>query len=63
MWYQVTYKETIMTHEAWKLIGGYDELQRLEMKREADEYCRREIQEEMDRDKCGYPDVAQSDTL
>jgi hypothetical protein len=53
----------MIAHESWKLIGGYDELQRLEMKREADEYRRRELQEEMDRDKCGYPDVAQSDTL
>jgi hypothetical protein len=40
-----------MTHEAWKLIGGYDELQRLEMKREEDNYRRRELQEELDNDK------------
>jgi hypothetical protein len=53
----------MIAHESWKLIGGYDELQRLEMKREEDDYNRRELQEEMDRDKCGYPDVAQSDTL
>jgi hypothetical protein len=53
----------MITHEAWKLIGGYDELQRLEMKREEDDYNRRELQEEMDRDKCDYPDVVQSDTL
>jgi hypothetical protein len=38
-------------HEAWKLIGGYDELQRLEMKREEDDYNRRELQEELDNDK------------
>jgi hypothetical protein len=40
-----------MTHEAWKLTGGYDEAQRLEMKREADEYRRRELQEELDNDR------------
>jgi hypothetical protein len=40
-----------MTHEAWKLVGGFDELQRLEMKREEDDYHRRELQEEMDMDK------------
>jgi hypothetical protein len=51
------------THESWKLIGGYDELQRLEMKREEDDYNRRELQEEMGRDKYGYPDVAQSNIL
>jgi hypothetical protein len=39
------------SHESWKLTGGYDELQRLEMKREEDEYRRRELQEEMDMDK------------
>jgi hypothetical protein len=40
-----------MTHEIWKLTGGFDELQRLEMKREEDEYRRRELQDELDRDK------------
>jgi hypothetical protein len=40
-----------MTHEAWKLTGGFDEAQRLEIKRENDEYRRRELQEEMDMDK------------
>jgi hypothetical protein len=39
-----------MYHESWKLTGGYDELQRLEMKREEDDY-RRELQEEIDMDK------------
>jgi hypothetical protein len=63
MQYQVTYKETTMTHESYKLTGGFDEAQRLEMKREEDDYNRRELQEEMDRDKCGYPDLAQPDTL
>jgi hypothetical protein len=38
-------------HESWKLVGGYDEAQRLEMKREEDDYRRRELQEEMDMDK------------
>jgi hypothetical protein len=44
-----------MTHEAFKLTGGFDEAQRLEMKREEDDYRRRELQEEMDMDKTGYP--------
>jgi hypothetical protein len=44
-----------MTHEAWTLTGGFDQLQRLEMKREEDDYRRRELQEEMDMDKTGYP--------
>jgi hypothetical protein len=40
-----------MTNEAWKLTGGFDEAQRLEMKRENDDYNRRELQEELDNDK------------
>jgi hypothetical protein len=40
-----------MTHEAWKLTGGFDEAQRLEMKREEDDYRRSELQEELDNDK------------
>jgi hypothetical protein len=40
-----------MSHESWKLTGGYDEAHRLEMKREEDEYRRRELQEGMDMDK------------
>jgi hypothetical protein len=40
-----------MSHESWKLTGGFDELQRLEMKREEDEYRRRDLQEELDNDK------------
>jgi hypothetical protein len=41
-----------MSHESWKLTGGYDKFQRLEMKREEDDdYRRRELQEEMDMDK------------
>jgi hypothetical protein len=41
----------IMTPEAWRLVGGFDAAQRLEMKREADAYLRRELQEELDNDK------------
>jgi hypothetical protein len=40
-----------VAHESWKLVGGYDELQRLEMKREEDDYLSRELQEELDNDK------------
>jgi hypothetical protein len=40
-----------MTHESYKLTGGFDEAQRLEMKREEDDYRRRELQEEIDMDK------------
>lgn len=55
------YEEIAMTHEAWKLTGGYDDTQRLEMKREADDELRKELQDELDRDKCGYPSLNEDD--
>jgi hypothetical protein len=40
-----------MTHDIWRLLGGFNLVENLEIKREEDEYLRQELQEELDRDK------------
>ena len=40
-----------MTHDIWRLLGGFNLVENLEIKREEAEYRRRELQEELDNDK------------
>jgi hypothetical protein len=45
-----------MTHDIWRLLGGFNLVENLEIKREEDEYLRQELQEELDRDKLSEED-------